>query len=178
MKNKILPEFDERGCLPKGIYSPSIEEFIERFVNIQSDVRQEIFNNYKIVSKLSLKTNSLLKHYVNGSYTTKKKNPGDIDVIIIFNGEHIDLIDRTEEYSKISDEYLMHSYKCHIFIGLEYSDEYPIMKEYHDKVNNTMLNWWKTHYINREQNIQDPIPKGLILFEAKELEKLRDGSIV
>ena len=34
MEEKNIPEFDERGCLPEGIYNPSVNEFVERFVEI------------------------------------------------------------------------------------------------------------------------------------------------
>ena len=45
-----LPPFDERGCLPEGIYNPSVQEFIERFVNI-TERREELFGKIPKIHK-------------------------------------------------------------------------------------------------------------------------------
>ena len=61
MTQKELPQFDERGCLPEGIYNPSVEEFMERFVNV-TEHRTKLFRKYQQFTKLLLPNSQQHKH--------------------------------------------------------------------------------------------------------------------
>jgi len=80
----------------KGLLIPgnnilsSVEELERVFVkSIQTNQRNQLFNNYKAYSK-SLKDlcgdNSLFQ-WVDGSFVTRKPNPGDIDLVTFINFE-------------------------------------------------------------------------------------------
>ena len=84
-----LPPFDERGCLPEGIYNPSVKYFLERFVNI-SKRRKELFGKYQKFTKLCNDAKGIEQHFIDGSYVTNKEEPGDIDLLITFNDEVYD----------------------------------------------------------------------------------------
>ena len=91
-----LPPFDERGCLPKGIYNPSVQDFLERFVNV-SKRRKELFGKYQKFTKLCIDAKGIEQHFVDGSYVTNKEKPGDIDLLLTFND---DVYDSEESYNK------------------------------------------------------------------------------
>lgn len=85
--------FNHSGLLvPDNKISSTIEELEEEFVmNIPTTRRIEIFESYvkyneefKKVCKLEV-----LNQWINGSYVTKKNNPGDIDLLTFLDFETI-----------------------------------------------------------------------------------------
>jgi Family of unknown function (DUF6932) len=78
-----LPRFSEEGLIPPGDYSPSETDFLSRFV-ARSDRRREIFAGWNrhrealLDAGLDAETRQLL----NGSFTTDKAKPGDIDIAV------------------------------------------------------------------------------------------------
>lgn len=48
--SEVIPPFDKRGLLPKGssgFYSPSLDEFMNRFVSVVNiDIRTNLFEKY------------------------------------------------------------------------------------------------------------------------------------
>lgn len=79
-----LPSFNEDGVLPYGDYLPTIENFRERFVDILGSVtRRKIFDGF-IVFCNDLKSMGFPEDSVfliDGSFTTKKPDPSDIDFV-------------------------------------------------------------------------------------------------
>ena len=77
--------FDEYGFLtPNKVIQSTYEELVDEFVNnIPSENRKDIFNKYVNYSKeLKKLCNDMeIKQWINGSFTTKKSNPNDIDFI-------------------------------------------------------------------------------------------------
>jgi hypothetical protein len=73
----MIPEFNDDEVLPPGIHLTTVEEFRSRFVyNIQ---RQEIFDGLMKLMN-DLRTIGCNVIYIDGSYVTKKRWPGDADV--------------------------------------------------------------------------------------------------
>jgi hypothetical protein len=80
MTDKMLPEFDENGNLPLGCYKPTFEQFEERFV--------KKFTKNKHRNRLLIKYHEycqrfsqiLMITWIDGSYTTNKPRPNDIDL--------------------------------------------------------------------------------------------------
>jgi Family of unknown function (DUF6932) len=78
-----LPRFSAEGLIPPGDYLPSEADFLSRFV-ARSDRRHEIFAGWNrhrealLDAGLDAETRQLL----NGSFTTDKSEPGDIDVAV------------------------------------------------------------------------------------------------
>ncbi|WP_152490667.1 DUF6932 family protein [Dickeya dadantii] len=83
-----IPAFNEKGYLPEGTHSCSEQQFIERFCTIseeRSDLKQAFIDILDFAN-----TRNAICVYVGGSYVTRKQNPNDLDVVIVFrNKEHI-----------------------------------------------------------------------------------------
>ncbi len=77
---------DSKGFLvPDRVISSSLEELQTVFVKEQpDDTRSQLFDNFlhffrKLLAELNLTEVSV---WVNGSFTTRKRNPNDIDIVI------------------------------------------------------------------------------------------------
>lgn len=177
MGNEKLPDFDERGCLPEGIYNPSLEDFIDRFVNV-TPRRQELFGKYQQFTKLCNQSNGIEQHFLDGSYVRNKDEPGDIDLLITFNES--DLLDDNgfpNDYaqiifnkSRMKNEYEMHVFYAKITDNSDSDEE----KEYWENYKNSCLDWWGNFTIDRENNIVDDEKKGFIVFNKEELHMIGD----
>jgi hypothetical protein len=162
----MIPEFNGNGNLPAGFITPKLEEFEEHFVaNFQdSTTRREIFNGYiRYTGKLdAIKVATI--QWVNGSYTTSKVNPTDIDFVA-----HIDAIelDRSgeikEPFAKLTDKSRAKSEcRCDVYFIAVYPPEIP---ELYESTKEDIEYWSKWFAHDRENN-----PKGIIEFN------LSDGS--
>ena len=73
----MIPAFTKEGYLPPGIYTATIDELESRFsTNI---IRKDLFFNLiKLIEDLKLIECGAI--YIDGSFTTNKRLPKDIDV--------------------------------------------------------------------------------------------------
>lgn len=174
MAKDELPEFDERGCLPEGIYNPSVENFMERFVNL-TERRKELFEKYKQFTKLCNEAKGIEEHYVDGSYVTDKKEPGDIDLLITFNDDVYDSDKSFNSYFKITNqqEIMKKDYEMHVFYAKNTTDADSLDMQIHwEKVRKKILEWWSRFYIDKENDIIDGKKKGFIVFNKDELQQV------
>lgn len=72
----MIPEFNEFGYLPPGIYFCEWEEFLERFGTNYG--RKQMINGLELAME-QLKAAGCRTIYVDGSFTTIKLTPGDFD---------------------------------------------------------------------------------------------------
>lgn len=169
-----LPPFDERGCLPEGIYNPSVQDFLERFVNI-TERRKELFEKYQQFTKLCNDAKGIEQHYVDGSYVTNKEEPGDIDLLITFNDDVYDSEDSYNKYFEITrnQNKMKEDYGVHVFYTKNTSDSDPLdMQHFWEMKKKKVLGWWSRFYIDRENGVMDKKKKGFIVFNKKELQKI------
>ena len=113
----MIPDFDVNGNLPPvGLIRPTIQEFEGRFVNTNIEkVREEIYGGYKIYCDLLISLGITSTQWVDGSYTTTKPSPKDIDLVIHFDGLKL-YSDKPmqEEFKKLTNkEKIKANYKCH-----------------------------------------------------------------
>lgn len=175
MAKDNLPPFDERGCLPEGIYNPSVEEFKERFVNV-TERRKELFEKYKQFTKLCNDAKGIEEHYLDGSYVRDKEEPGDIDLLITFiekevtddNGFPNDYAKIIFNKSRMKFEYEMHVFYAKITDDSDSDEE----KEHLENYKNSFLDWWGNHTIDRVNNIIDEKKKGFIVFNKDDLHEI------
>lgn len=78
--------FDENGYLPYGMYNMTLDEIEEIFSKNKSSKRKEIMKEYKKHLKELKDTGYFLDHWIDGSFTTSKANPNDIDTLTEFDG--------------------------------------------------------------------------------------------
>jgi hypothetical protein len=80
-----LPDFDEGGNLPAGDYTPSAQNlkayFVDRFT---SETRSSIFQGWLKLKEAAIRAGVSGSSDVlfNGSFTTSKPNPRDIDLAV------------------------------------------------------------------------------------------------
>lgn len=73
----MIPDLDENGKLPAGIYTCGLEEVENRFVYNQT--RKAIFGGLQKLIAV-LRSVSCGAIYLDGSFVTSKNRPGDVDV--------------------------------------------------------------------------------------------------
>lgn len=73
----MIPEFDSRGLLPKGVYRANWQEIVKRFGGNRR--RRQLLRGLKEALDL-LGEAGCHRVYIDGSFVTAKKLPNDIDV--------------------------------------------------------------------------------------------------
>ena len=81
-----LPNFNEVGDLPPGVYRATIDEVLARCGG-SSDARQRCTRNLRHIYDLARRTGHLQRLVVFGSYVTDKVAPNDIDVILVMSDQ-------------------------------------------------------------------------------------------
>jgi len=178
MAEESIPKFDGRGLLPQGFYSPLLEEFISRFVSVvDMERRGNLFEKYQSFCLRCLDTNALVAHYVNGSYTTSKEKPRDVDLLITLDGLTMDESSDEvyNEYWEFKDHKQMKKlYCCHTFCTLEYpEEEFKDLYIHNEETKQDVIGWWKTNFLDEEHTIRDPVEKGVIILSKEEIDKMR-----
>src|ERR1700733_2480653 len=80
----MIPEFDQRGFLPHGVWRCTGKQFIERFIS--TDSREQFSKSILNVLDFAAHegASSVL---VGGSFVTDKPDPSDVDCVILFRNE-------------------------------------------------------------------------------------------
>ncbi|MCL2115698.1 MAG: hypothetical protein FWH29_05710 [Methanobrevibacter sp.] len=96
-----IPNFTSIGYLPEGYHKTTLKEFEEKFSKNKSKKRQKIMKAYKKHLKEILRTKLAIEQWVNGSFVTDKKEPGDIDLLTEFDGIKADSLNMKENIDYI-----------------------------------------------------------------------------
>jgi len=90
-----LPEFNEEGDLPAGVYRSTLSEVLERFG--QGSVQpRAVADRLKRVYELVTSTGKLARFVIFGSFITAKEEPNDVDVFLLME-DSFDLASLTGE---------------------------------------------------------------------------------
>ena len=164
----MIPDFDENGNLPSGIINLSLQDFRNHFITSfkDSSTRSEIFKGYLRYSDKLLPLNVATKQWIDGSFTTNKANPNDIDFVT-----HVDAL-KVDESSEIQNKILeisnSHEIKKEFLCDVFFIPSYPqAIPDLYMHTMNRIKYWRKWFGYDRKMN-----PKGII-----ELEFM-DGSFV
>lgn len=155
---KTIPEFDSNGNLPPGFFSPTLEEFKYRFVDefYDSNTRKDIFIGYTEYCQKLIDLDAAKIQWVDGSYITKKADPGDIDFATHINPMELSEEDKQRLFVLLDIKNMKIAYKCHPFpIWIYPKDEPRLYDNYQKK-----LDYWSKWFgHDRLKN-----PKGIIEF--------------
>ena len=89
----LIPSFQSNGVLPSGVHWATMEEIKEKLCF--SDKRIElVFGLEQAI--VSLKRAGCETIYLDGSFSTSKENPGDIDVCWEVDGVDLDMLIKIE----------------------------------------------------------------------------------
>jgi hypothetical protein len=151
--------FDEKGNpTPYGIIETNISSLKGKYVDEfpSSITRRLIFNEYSgyIVYFFNALNNSWIQ-WINGSFTTNKENPNDIDLVNLVKVDNKFILNPNKKLfnnPNSEEEYLVHS----SFIPIYDSNDlrYSEVTEY-------LLNYWKKWFGQDKENK----PKGIIQIE-------------
>lgn len=120
--------FDPNGYLvPDDVITTDIEAFQFTFVDsIPDKTRLEIFNNFMqfcqmFLEDLNLQEVSIL---INGSFTTRKQNPNDLDLVIFLD------LERQQTYEqllreKYNHEKLLNNLRLDVYFPIIYPKNHP-----------------------------------------------------
>src|SRR5262245_47710607 len=77
-----LPDFNDEGDLPEGVYRATWDEVVARFGH-GSPQRQEVTARLQRIRELALGTGFLDRLVLFGSFVTTKAEPNDVDVVLV-----------------------------------------------------------------------------------------------
>ena len=121
-----LPAFDEHDNLPEGDYRPTEADFEQRFVDVQgSDSRTEIYDGFKHhrAELLAAGVDPAADCMLDGSYTTRKLDPGDIDLVVEVHAETYEQSSRLQEL--LSGPDAKADFLCDAYAVLVLPQEHP-----------------------------------------------------
>ena len=148
-EKNTIPEFDERGNLPPGIYAVNFESVIKHFGGSKSLKRsqlgiclKELYSFVRYYAK---------EIYIDGSFITSKISPGDIDLIIVFSDDFENNQAGIERFDELQRKFRG---KLHVFARLE---SQPFRGD-------DFLSLFQKTRLNDQGK---EFPKGIILLESK-----------
>ncbi len=156
----MIPDFDSNGNLPPGIVVTNVDEIKERCVLnfTDSPTRARIFDGYINYCRELISFNICPKQWFNGSYTTNKNDPADIDIVNHLDANKVDELDeigqenfwRLTEKTRVKSEYMCDLLASIIVYPSESADLYvSSLKE---------IEFW-LKYLGHDRNNN---PKGII----------------
>lgn len=113
----VIPSFNGYGCLPEGVFTPDLIHFKEKFVlNFpMSTYRELIFNGYVKLTKKQLEIGGVQFQWIDGSFTTNKIDPGDLDMVSFFDPS-VFKMKNDRAYQDTLIERIKRKYHCHSFM--------------------------------------------------------------
>lgn len=109
-----IPDFNDDGNLPVGIYRASLAEVRARF-GTKGAIRKSLADRLERIHALAVATGSLGRFIVFGSFVTSKGSPNDVDVFLLMNDD-FDFSRLTGEARIVFDHMAADSYfGCSVF---------------------------------------------------------------
>ena len=136
-----IPPFNQHGLLPPGIHPATLEEVVQK-LGFSSKRQDLIERGLKPVVE-QLKALGVREVYLNGSFTTSKPSPGDIDGYVLTRvGSPLELevVEHDEEWKA--------TYSVDLWPA--YTDEPGEMSQ----------DWWQEHFGHTKE--QPPKAKGIV----------------
>jgi predicted nucleotidyltransferase len=90
-----LPDFNEDGDLPPGVYRATVAETLKRFGE-GSAGRRLVAGRLSRIYQLATSTGKVARFVVFGSFVTDKEQPNDVDIILLME-DSFDLASVTGE---------------------------------------------------------------------------------
>jgi hypothetical protein len=78
----VIPPLDDHGYLPPGVHPATLDEIAERF-GMQNKIRSAQMDSLRWLADLAWRAGASCL-VINGSFTTDKAEPGDVDTVLSF----------------------------------------------------------------------------------------------
>jgi hypothetical protein len=137
-----IPALDEEGFLPPGIYDCTLDEIRERFGRFNgTEQRPNLYRKLEAFVNVTRSSNLGARLIVNGSFTSNKPDPGDIDLVVELPANHDLGADLSPDaYNSISRKRVAKRYGFDILVAAEgtanhasYLDLYQSLKNREDR---------------------------------------------
>lgn len=117
-----IPAFENDGFLPEGVHDCDAAEFRTAMVDAfpRSTSRPPLFEYWELHRRALGDLLPVQEQWINGSYVTSKVEPGDVDIVTLFEGSAFDALpDHTKLLVRtlLLGKYTRHFWRC---------DSYPI----------------------------------------------------
>jgi hypothetical protein len=157
----MIPGFNSKGNLPAGLHKATLDEFEARFVREPiSSTREDIFRGYLDYRAELEPLCVAIKQWIDGSFTTAKQNPSDIDLVTQWDGTKVDQNRdlQIKLTSLMNQKNMKVKYKCDTYGFPKYSEEDPLYQK-------TLT--WRSYWLGLFgfTRGEDPDPKGIIEFK-------------
>ncbi|HVX64690.1 MAG TPA: hypothetical protein VHC19_28985 [Pirellulales bacterium] len=83
-RNVPLPNFNDEGDLPVGVYQASLAEVLERFGALGAG-RLGVGLRLKRIYELAHTTSHVQRFVIFGSFVTEKEHPNDVDIFLVMD---------------------------------------------------------------------------------------------
>lgn len=119
-----IPQFDDHGNLPEGVYDCTEASFEEAFVTpfFKSTVRGDLFSGFKRLRMHAQNVSPPATQWVDGSFVTTKQEPDDVDILTFVDYDTMNKLPRDkidEVYALLgAQESTKRRFKCHTFLEL------------------------------------------------------------
>lgn len=116
-----IPALDDEGFLPPGVYDCTLAEIRERFGQFNgSDCRPNLFLKLEAFVQETQRARLAAWLIVNGSFTTAKQQPGDVDLVVVLPAGHDFAADLSPDaYNNVSRKRVARRYGFDILVAAE-----------------------------------------------------------
>jgi hypothetical protein len=153
----MMIDFNSRGYItPPEAIDVDFDTFQATFV--VNNHRQLIFDEYQtFLASLKNLNITPFSQWINGSFTTQKPHPNDIDVVTFINFDHYERVEKVLREIKLD---FRSRKKVDCYFVVAYPENHPNYLNYRaDKLQ--FLHDF-THDVKREKIMNTKLPKGLI----------------
>ncbi len=152
--------FDNRGNLtPYGVVPATIAELRSHFVEgIPSDTRAQLFEKYVVYSSelKRLSGGKHLRQWINGSFITKKSDPGDIDIITFLERSQVRKLDKLIENFRRQNSILLFGVDAYIV------EVHPPGDKWEQKTTSDTAYWYDLFQKTRRNRAGNVYKKGFL----------------
>lgn len=133
-----IPCLNEKGLLPLGVHGCSLDEVRKTFGTFNSnDRRPNLFKNLEVFVATLRQKGVATAVVVNGSFTTAKADPNDIDMVLVLPQGHDFAADLSpDEYNCLSNKRVKKKFGFDMFVAEDESQEYERYTRFFQDVKN------------------------------------------
>jgi hypothetical protein len=136
-----IPKLRKDGWLPVGIHDCTIEEIEKHFGRFKrTDRRIQLFDKLVDLVRNAWQTGFVKEFFIDGSFTSAKDEPGDIDLIIVLDSKTY--LDPKNELTfadelALDKERLRKRYKFDVYSDVESTEDYHVHLDTYQKIRDT-----------------------------------------
>ena len=155
----MIPDFDMNGVLPPGRYLATVLEIEHRFVATfpTSLTRRPIFQGWHRRREELFSLVEVECEWVDGSFVTSKREPGDLDVVAFVSATEIAALtfaDRARVVGLTHGAYPQIAFGCHSFLTVVVDESQPAEHHNYLMTRGYWDRWW-----SRDRSVA---PKGYL----------------